>query len=116
MSDSDCTSCDESCYEFITMYQPGHTDGHNRFFNGPLYESKEAADFASKSMNSVYCVDSRAVSCIRLKRGVVYMIEGPYKTFRDVEMEEEIRNAALAKLSDVEKRVLGLNQSPGEHR
>lgn len=95
--------------EFVTMYQGGHSDGYNHYYGGPLYESQEAADCASKQEHGMFSIGSKTLSCIRLLRsGRVYVVEGPYKTHKDIEMEDQIRGAALAKLSELERKVLGL--------
>lgn len=93
--------------EFLLMYQETETDGYTQSSSGPLYESREAADFASKRKNNGYARESKPISCVRIA-GRTYIIDGPYKTIKDLEMEEEIRAAALAKLSEAEKRVLKL--------
>lgn len=95
--------------EFITMYRGGHSDGYIHTYGGPLFESKEAADFDSQKLHGYHAVPAKAVPCIRLLRsGDVYIVDGPHKTRKDREEEEQIRKAALAKLSEVERKVLGL--------
>jgi hypothetical protein len=93
--------------EFLVMYQSTHTDGYTHSSSGPLYESKDGADFVSKQENNGYAREAKAIACARIA-GRTYIIDGPYKTIKDLEMEDKIRAAALAKLTEAEKKVLGV--------
>ncbi len=91
----------------FTVFQYGHSDGYTHTYGGPLYMSRDAAEFAGKKMHGNYAVEAKAMSAVRIA-GRVYLVDGPYKTFEDVEMEEEIRKSALSKLTAAEKKVLGI--------
>lgn len=92
---------------FGVMYQTGQSDGYTHSHGGALHESYAAAEFAGKKEHGNYAVDPKAVAVVTIA-GRVYKVDGPYKTVKDVEMEKTVRATALAKLSEIERRVLGL--------
>lgn len=94
--------------EFVLMFQGGHSDGYNHSYGGPLYESSDAAEFVSRQQHGAYAIEPKPVSCVVID-GRVYIVDGPYKTYKDVEMEDKIRAAALAKLTAAEIKALGLD-------
>lgn len=103
---------DKLVYEFLVMFQAGHTDGYTHFYSGPLYESRDGAEHASAQTHGSYSVEAKAITCVRFTSGSAaggtYIVDGPYKTFADAEMEDKIRKSAMAKLTSAEKKVLGL--------
>lgn len=93
--------------EPITMYQCGSTDGYTHTHGGPLYATFAAAKFAGEKADGGYAVDPKPVQVIVLG-DVAYIVQGTAQTIDQVEIEREMRAAALAKLTPQERKLLGL--------
>ena len=93
--------------EPVTMYQIGYSDGYTHTHGGALYGSFDAAKFAGQKEHGAYAVDPKPVQVIVLG-DTAWIVQGPCKTIDQVEIERQIREAALAKLTPIERELLGV--------
>lgn len=98
--------------ETTTVYLTGHSDGYTHTYGGPLYRSYAEAKAAGIARHGAYAVDPIPREAIVLEDGsAAYLIElgaGPVKFAEAVELEKVMRKAILAKLTEDERRILGL--------
>ncbi len=96
----------------FTMYQAGTTDGYKHEFYPTLYPSREIA--LKKGGEHGYGIEPREVSCVEVENGDVYIVNGPYATAQQIARKQEVRDAALAKLTPEERAALGLEDPHGK--
>ena len=97
-------------YRMTTMFQVGHSDGYTHRYGGPLYGTYDAAVVTGRAQHGNYAVEPKSHPCIVLDDGRVFIVEGPYKTIDEVEIERELRQKLLAKLSPYERKLLGVRE------
>lgn len=95
----------------FTMYQAGTTDGYKSTYGSTLYHSREIAEIRGSEQG--YGASPREVKCVEIE-GAFYIVEGPYETAKQVARRQEVREAALAKLTPEERAALGLEDSDGK--
>jgi hypothetical protein len=95
-------------YELLTMYRFGHSDGYVHYHTSALYTTFATAQAAGKLTHGNYAIDPRPFECIRLRDGRTFIVEGPVKTADEVELDKIVRDKILAKLTEEERRILGI--------
>lgn len=95
--------------KIVTLYEPQSSDGYGSFGDGVYFKTETLADNYSKNKHKAYASYSKDYKAIvdgedyyLLERETPVYVEGSNKS------KERKREIALSKLSEEDKKVLGL--------
>lgn len=92
--------------KLVTLYEPRSTDGYRSFGEGCYFKMSSSAEDYSRKKNGAYSASNKEHKSIvdgdNLKSGSPVYVEGTEKA------DEQKRKLALSKLSEEDKKVLGL--------
>lgn len=95
--------------KIIEIYESASADGYSLFGDGVYFTEKHQAEHFSRAKHGG-CSRCEAHAAIQTKSGEIYLLKRttPVVMKDSREYNQKIKEAALAKLSEEEKRLLGL--------